>query len=245
MFENSLLDSGKREQTRRGAATLLSLAIQGVFVAALIVAPMFYTDVLPGFRLQAETIAMPIEPPPPLGRPDGRGGSGSAQAPMPPQPPDDVLRQPGEIPVAINMDPAPAPPRVGGGPGDGSNAPWGFPDGVVGGTGMRPLPVLPGPSVPPRVRLSPSVLDRGHLVRKVMPQYPEIARKLRLEGQVVLQAVIGRDGNMQMVRVLRGHAMLAPAAEDAVRQWQYRPYILNGHATEVETQITVNFVLSR
>jgi protein TonB len=143
------------------------------------------------------------------------------------------------------MTAGPEPVISAAGTGPGAGVPFGFPDGVLGSTGTRPVSLLPAPAVTPPLRVSQSVLDRGHLVRKVMPQYPEIARRTRVEGQVVVQAVIGRDGSMQSVRVLRGHAVLASAAEEAVRQWRYRPYVLNGEPTEVETQITVNFVLNR
>jgi periplasmic protein TonB len=61
---------------------------------------------------------------------------------------------------------------------------------------------------------------------------------------VVIAAIIGKDGNIQSERLMSGHPLLAPAAMDAVRQWKYRPYLLNGQAMEVDTQVTVNFTLS-
>jgi protein TonB len=60
---------------------------------------------------------------------------------------------------------------------------------------------------------------------------------------VVLEAVISKAGTMQNLRLISGHPLLVPAAIEAVNQWRYRPYILNGEAIEVETQITVNFIL--
>ena len=83
----------------------------------------------------------------------------------------------------------------------------------------------------------------GNLIRRVEPAYPSLARSARIQGQVVLSAVIGKNGAIENLRVLSGHPMLVGAAVDAVRQWRYRPYILNGDAIEVETQITVNFHL--
>jgi protein TonB len=77
----------------------------------------------------------------------------------------------------------------------------------------------------------------------VQPVYPPLARSARIQGSVVLEALIGRDGTMQNLKLISGHPMLVPAAIDAVSQWRYRPYILNGDPIEVETQITVNFVL--
>jgi protein TonB len=74
--------------------------------------------------------------------------------------------------------------------------------------------------------------------------YPQLARAARIQGQVVLQASIGKDGSIQNLRLVSGHPMLAPAAIDAVKQWKYKPYFLNGEAVEVDTQITVNFTLA-
>jgi protein TonB len=87
-------------------------------------------------------------------------------------------------------------------------------------------------------------MSEGDLVRKVVPAYPPLARSARIQGTVVLQAMISRQGTIENLRLLSGHPMLAPAAIDAVRQWRYRPYILNNEPVEVETQITVNFSLA-
>ena len=86
-----------------------------------------------------------------------------------------------------------------------------------------------------------SVLEEAQLVRKVEPVYPRIAVLSGVQGQVRLHAIIARDGSIQSLNVTSGHPMLASAALDAVRQWRYRPYILNGETVEVETFITVNF----
>jgi protein TonB len=84
---------------------------------------------------------------------------------------------------------------------------------------------------------------QGSLIRRVEPSYPPLARSARIQGPVVLEAIIGKDGTTQHLQLVSGHPMLVPAAVEAVRQWRYRPYILNGEAIEVETQITVNFIL--
>jgi protein TonB len=84
----------------------------------------------------------------------------------------------------------------------------------------------------------------GNLVLGVQPLYPPLAKQARIQGQVVLRAMISRDGMIGNLQVLSGHPMLVQAAIDAVKQWRYRPYFLNGQAVEVETQVTVNFVLS-
>jgi protein TonB len=83
------------------------------------------------------------------------------------------------------------------------------------------------------------------LVNRVVPAYPELARQIRLEGTVRLQAVIGRDGTVQSLEILSGHPILARAAVAAVREWRYRPTLLRGEPVEVETLITVIFTLTR
>ena len=84
----------------------------------------------------------------------------------------------------------------------------------------------------------------GNLIRRVQPEYPALARSARIQGQVVLSAVISREGNIENLRVLIGHPMLVRAAIEAVSKWRYKPYILNNEPVEVETQVTVNFSLS-
>lgn len=85
----------------------------------------------------------------------------------------------------------------------------------------------------------------GSLIRRVDPQYPEIAKAIHLSGTVRLRAIVGTDGRVQNLEVLSGNPILANAAVAAVRQWRYRPTLLSGTAVEVETFITVNFVLSQ
>jgi protein TonB len=128
-------------------------------------------------------------------------------------------------------------------------------DGVQGGQNTGPLrgvisSIVSSASVadlkiviPTRVRVSQGV-TAGLLTRKVQPTYPPLARQARIQGVVVLQAEISKDGAIQNLTLISGHPMLVPAAIEAVKQWHYRPYILNGEPVAVETQITVNFTLS-
>jgi protein TonB len=84
----------------------------------------------------------------------------------------------------------------------------------------------------------------GNLIYKVQPLYPPLARSARIQGTVLLRAVISRAGTIENLQALSGPPMLIHAALDAVSQWRYRPYLLNGEPVEVETQVTVNFSLS-
>ena len=110
-----------------------------------------------------------------------------------------------------------------------------LPDGPpIGGDSSRPQP---GPTKPNRI----SVLSEGRLLYRVEPVYPHAATVIHLQGVVKLHALIAKDGTVQSLNVISGHPLLAAAALDAVRQWRYRPYILNGEPVEVETFITVTF----
>ncbi|MBW8869291.1 MAG: energy transducer TonB [Acidobacteriales bacterium] len=90
-----------------------------------------------------------------------------------------------------------------------------------------------------------SVIMEGNLITRIQPKYPVIARQIGLQGTVIVKAIISREGNIEKAVPVSGPPLLAPAAIQAVEQWKYRPYYLNGEPIEVETQITVNFVLAR
>jgi protein TonB len=95
-----------------------------------------------------------------------------------------------------------------------------------------------------RMRIASRVAE-ANLIHDVAPQYPPEAGRARIEGAVVLMAVIGKDGSVEDVRIESGLPILAQAAMDAVKQWRYRPYLLNGEPVEVDSRITINFTLSR
>lgn len=126
------------------------------------------------------------------------------------------------------------------------DAPGCMPDdqrrGVVRGI-ISSTPMTTGVGAPERIRISQEI-SQGLLVKKVNPEYPLEARRGRIEGTVMLHAFIDQDGDIAMVELVCGHPLLAPAAIEAVKQWKYKPYLLNGRAVEVDTQILVNFTLS-
>jgi TonB family protein len=99
------------------------------------------------------------------------------------------------------------------------------------------------PSHPLRVRVSERV-SNAFLLTTIQPDYPDDARRARIQGLVVLRAEIDDKGNIEDLAVVSGDATLAAAAVSAVRQWKYKPYLLNGQPAHVETQVTVNFQLS-
>ncbi|HEV2687283.1 MAG TPA: TonB family protein, partial [Bryobacteraceae bacterium] len=158
------------------------------------------------------------------------------------------LRTPTKIPKKVEMikeEEAPPPAMattgvVGGVPG---GVPGGSMGGVIGSVLSSTPVAVPKIATPQRVRVSSGV-SSGLLIRKVSPTYPPLARQARIQGTVVLQAQISKDGSIQNLQLISGHPMLAPAAIEAVKQWKYKPYLLNGEPVEVETQVQVNFTLA-
>jgi periplasmic protein TonB len=239
MFENALASSWD-EHSRRGVTTLTSFAVQALAVIVLLIVPLLRPTAIPLLRHIATPISLSQpEPEPPQIQSHTAPNSGPHSTVA-----DIVLRQPAQVPHQIfTAGEDPQPPIVGSGPYiPGIQGTSG--DGVPGSVGMGLAPTIPKPplSVEHTVRLSH--MSEGDLVRKVLPMYPPLARSARIQGPVVLQAMISKLGTIENLRLLSGHPMLAPAAIDAVRQWRYRPYILSGEPVEVETQITVNFSLA-
>ena len=96
--------------------------------------------------------------------------------------------------------------------------------------------------MPKRVRVSSGVVT-GMLITKVQPPYPALAKSARVQGEVVLSAVISKQGTIENLQVESGHPMLIKAALEGVQQWRYRPYLVSGEPVEVETKIIVTFRL--
>jgi len=112
-----------------------------------------------------------------------------------------------------------------------------------------PAPNLIGPESAPKpvlqtLNVSQGV-SRGLLFKRVQPVYPRNALNMRVEGSVELMATISKTGDISRVKVLSGDSQLARAAVDAVQQWKYKPYLLNGEPVEIQTQITINFKLPK
>jgi protein TonB len=242
MFEDSLIESGGKLRTKRGATTLFSFVLEVVIIGVLILIPLIYTEALPKQQLMTFLVAPPPPPPPP---PPPAAAPPVKVKKIETEIDDGQLRQPTKIPQKIKIiqeDETP-PPSTGMG-----GVPGGIPGGVAGGVmgsiiGATTSNAVPTVKTPQRVRVSQGVSE-GLLVHQVRPVYPQLARAARIQGQVVLQANIGKDGSIQNLRLVSGHPMLAPAAIDAVKQWKYKPYFLNGEPVEVDTQITVNFTLA-
>jgi periplasmic protein TonB len=219
-----------------------ALALQCLLLLAVVVIPLFHTDPLP----KRETLTMLYLQPP-----AAAGNATKLRAPTPPSPSILTPTSTGILAPVHKTQEAPPPPV-----GTTGGVVGGVPDGVVGGVSggvfsemLNSAPSVPVPAKSPmptpvkRIRVASRVVE-ANLIHDVPPQYPPEAGRARLEGAVVLMAVIGQDGSVKDVRVESGLPMLAQAAIDAVKQWRYKPYLIDGEPVEVDSRITINFTLS-
>jgi protein TonB len=233
MFEDSTFESTGKLHTRSRGWMIATFVFNASILLALILIPLVYPEALPNFSTTVllEAPTPPPEEPKPVARPE------HAQAAQR-QIQGGVAQAPSKIPKQIYIPNAPEPPAPDtvatlwdSGPGPGS-AP--FP-----GSGTNPV-IREAPQQ--KQHVSSGVME-GMLIGKVVPTYPAIACEIRLAGTVVLQATIARSGTIENLRVVSGPSMLQQAALNAVAQWRYRPYLLNGQPVEVETTINVQFTL--
>jgi periplasmic protein TonB len=244
MFEDSLLESGGRLKTKRGRTTAVAILLEVLAIIVMVLIPLIFTEALPKQQLMTFLVAPPPPPPPPP--------PAAAPVKIVKQVQTDIvngqLRTPTKIPQKVQMikeDEAPPPVMatggvVGGVPG---GVPGGQMGGVIGGIISSTPVAVPKVATPQRVRVSQGV-SQGLLVHRVQPNYPPLAKQARIQGQVVLHAVISKDGSIENLTLVSGHPMLAPAAIEAVKQWKYKPYLLNGEPVEVDTEVLVNFTLA-
>ncbi len=248
MFETAFV----RERSVRPWAMPASVVLQTGIVGTLLLVPMVFFDALPPLALAAREY-LPLSAPPRLGEPRASSGGVAVSRRAPAIP----FTAPRNVPSQVVMlDDAPGPPTLGPQTGERAGG-LGVLEGVVGGMELalvRPAPppstprgiaeqLKPQPKPPDRVRVG-GVVRPPVLLRDVKPVYPPLARAARISGPVRLDAIIGRDGRIQSLRVLGGHPMLSAAALEAVREWVYQPTLLNGEPVEVILQIDVNFTLS-
>jgi protein TonB len=236
MFEDSTFESNGRIRTRSRAWMVAAFVFNGSILLALILIPLIYPEALPrqSLSLLLEAPRPPAAPqpaPPPRQTEKFRGV---------PQMDGATIIAPRRIPITIAQITGPEAPA----PMNG--LPLGSEDGNSAAEeafqAQRPVSVAPAaPKCP--VHLSSGVVS-GLLLKKTTPSYPPIAVAARVEGTVVLAASISASGTIQNLRVVSGHPMLQQAAMDAVSNWRYRPFLLNGQPVEVETTINVIFTLN-
>jgi len=249
LFEGILLDSGIAQRKRRTWPTLLSFVLQLSLIGLLLLLPLWFTEELPKQQLLTFLEAPPPPPPPP---PPAASTTPAAKVvKVTSNISNGRLRTPSRIPAKVQMvkeDDAPPPVVTTGGVVGG--VPGGIPGGQLGGviggiisSGSIPaiVPTLskPAPTVQ-RVRVSAG-LTNGLLIYRVEPKYSPLAQQARIQGVVLLTALIDKEGKVQRLQVVSGHPLLVPAAIEAVKQWRYKPYLVSGQPVEVETTVTVTF----
>jgi protein TonB len=235
MFAQTFCDS-PLDLSRKKLTTMISFSFEALAVTALISFPLFHAETLPSARNIATVFTPIIQQAAPVHSQPAVAGAGTVQFGVLDS---SRFRPPDSISSAANTsDVSPQPPGV----------PWsdvpasGNPLGEIAGTGVGVRAVEQAPPDHP-VKVSTGVME-GALIEKIVPAYPRMAMMTHTEGAVVLQALISRNGTIENLQVVSGSPYLSRAAVDAVRQWRYRPYRLNGIPVEVETQIVVNFTLS-
>ena len=244
MFADSVCDSPWANRSHRGWTTLASFGLQALAVGFLLLLPLLYTEGIPRLQSMTQDLVAPAPPPalppPPTNVRQARLLASNLLS-------DGRIIAPQSIPNHTEqvVDTVPPPPVDIGQLG----VPGGFGDRLARGVvpfavGSGISPVVPPP---PKATTNPPRISRmmeGNLIHRVQPQYPALAIMARVQGEVVLRAVIGKDGTIENVQAISGSPLLLHAAVDAVSQWRYLPYYLNGEPVEVDTQVTVNFVLS-
>jgi len=243
-FHLTMLEPSGTEKKRRAASASISLFLQCVLIGSLLVIPLMITDTLPTRQLVTFLVAPPPPPPPPPPVPAAALKRTAVTSNIV----DGHLKMPSRIPRQVQMihEEAAPPSGIGVVGGVEGGIPGGQLKGVIGGiVSSSSSSVLPPPKpvIPQRLRISQGV-SSGRINYRVEPRYPLIAQQARIEGAVVLSAVISKQGTIENLQVLSGHPLLVQSAISAVAQWRYRPYLLNGEPVEVETTITVNFKLN-
>lgn len=233
MFEQSLVESVHRFEARRGWSTLAATAVQSLAMAVLIALPLLQMQQLVA-PIERVSLPIPVTAPPPQTVTTTHAAT-AGEAPHAVAP---IFQQPASIPPRVYSGPDVTPPSNPLGATCATNCVPAI--GIATGAGTRPV-LQYGTSHGPVVISHP---DPAQILRQVQPLYPPIAKAAGIEGTVVLRAIISRGGDVENLETISGHPVLARAAIQAVEQWKFRPYFLNGTAVEVQTQITVNFRLN-
>ncbi len=234
----AVLSSGRR---RRRKALGISFAIETAALALLIVVPILTSVAQPKLSQPAPGVYLFGPRHQPVGE-------------VRPHAPHPAIRDDNTIRYDVGQVLQPRNPMMegGGGPQNIDSYVSGEEQPDLGGPAIGNIQL---PSLPPQttirkpddnrpVKLSEGVVQ-AQMISRIEPRYPPLAQQIKLQGAVVLHAIISRDGNITALDVLSGHPLLVKAALDAVRQWRYRPTLLNGEPVEVETTITVIFRLQQ
>jgi protein TonB len=245
-FADVLLEEDSTEKRRRKWSAFSSVVLQCMLLGVALLVPLMFTEALPKTQLLTFLVAPPPPPPPPP--PAAAAPEVQVIRRVESNLMDGWLRSPSRIPQQVQMiKEDEAPPQISSG-GVIGGVPGGIPGGQLGGViggivgATSNLSVIPklAPVMPKRVRVSQGVVA-GMVIHKIEPEYPVIARQARIQGEVILSAIISKAGNIENLQVQSGHPLLVKAAIAAVQQWKYRPYMVSGEPVEVETVVIVTF----
>jgi len=241
MFEDQLIESKRQKRTGKKPLTfLISLIVHGVVIGTVVAASLWFVEEVPEPPIPVQFYAAAPPPPPPPPPPAAKPAAQKPQAKPTVVRPTEVTAPtviPDVIPLPLT-EPEPAPS----GEGVEGGVEGGVPGGVVGGV-LGGVKGGTGADLGAPLRIGGDV-KAPILKQKVEPQYPEAARKIRLQGVVILEAVITAEGTVANVKVLKSvNPLLDAAAERAVSQWTYKPATLSGRAVPVYLTVTVNFQL--
>lgn len=243
---DAMLDLSTTEGKRRSPGRLaISIVVHVFLISAVIIAPIYFADNSLDLKAMTTTFLVAPRPPAPPPPPAAMVQKVAQVAPKAFQ--ATPLTAPKAIPkdIAVVAD-APLPPSASLGAIGG--VPGGMEGGVLGGV-LSASATPPPPPSPSPVSHTPQVVRVGgdvkppHLLSQVQPVYPAIARTARIEGDVVVDAVIDEHGNVVKAHVVSGPGLLVPAALAAVEQWKYAPTYLNGVAVSIGMNVTVQFHL--
>lgn len=231
MFRESLLESSPNRRVTKRWPMAAAFGLEFVGAGLIIVVPLISTGIIPVSARMPRDVPLQmakVETAPPRAS-AGRSGTAGPSTAISVVPVSDNLNQ---IHYGRSQNPGTE---------------------VVPNPNLAPRSGETGPDLGPCTECQPVVqppmqkpfrlshLSEAQLIRRVEPIYPRMAVLAGIQGQVTLHAIIAKDGSIQSLSISSGHPILAQAALDAVRQWRYRPYVLNGQPVEVETFITVNF----
>jgi len=236
MFDDLVESSVVRKKTNKGWTIFVSTAVQVLCVLVLILIPLIYTEALPRAMMATLLIAPPPPPPPP---PPPQAVEVKVIKPVARLLTQGRLMQPRAIPKVVTVfREAELPPE----PAPGTGV-FGGMDSLLGGLGEGSTGAPPPPPIRIQRTKVGGQVQAARGISQPNPIYPPLARQARIQGRVVLHAIIDKDGRVSELQVMSGHPLLVQSALAAVQNWRYQPTILNQEPVEVDTTIEVNFVL--
>jgi len=238
-FESLLMTESTSIRRGRSATLAVSIVLHAILIVAVVLVPLLYYDSLPApdeavrAFFVTPAVAAPPPPPPPPPAAGVRPAPRTPPAPHPEEPAKFVA--PLETPAEIKPEEGLALGVEGGVPG---GVEGGVPGGVVGGiVGGLPQEAPP----PPKAVRVGGQIKTPKLLKKVDPVYPDLAKQARAGALIILEATVDASGRVQDVTLLRSSPLFDQAAVDAVKQWSYRPLLLNGVPTPFIVTVTLNF----